>query len=451
MVVSDNGKHVAIFAFPAGSHVNVILNLALKLAQAAPNVRFSFFNTAKFNQTLSSNPHIPENIKAYDVADGIPEGHVLGHPVEAVNLFLQAGPQNLQKGIDFAVQETKERVTCIIADAFVASSLIVAQNLQVPWIALWASHPCALSAHMYTDSIRHRFADGNIRTLDFIPGLSKIFIEDLPGGVLRDGEEDSIFSRTLASMGEVLPQAKAVLMNFYEELVPSPCVDDLKSKMQSLFHLGFLSLSLPLPPRPPSDTDATGCLSWLDRQSTRSVAFLSFGTVMIPPPHELVAIAETLEESRIPFLWSLKDNFLGILPKGFLERTCLRGKVVPWAPQIHVLGHDSVGVFVTHCGLNSVSESVLNEVPMICRPLIGDHGISARIIEDVWRIGVRVEGGVFSKNGLVKSLKLVLLEKEGKKMRKNIQVVKKIVVDAAGPKGKAGQDFPTLVDLISSS
>ena len=39
------------------------------------------------------------------------------------------------------------------------------------------------------------------------------------------------------------------------------------------------------------------------------------------------------------------------------------------------------------------------------------------MVEDVWEIGVRVEGGVFTKDGLVKCLRLVLVEEKGKRSR----------------------------------
>ncbi|KAJ1396540.1 UDP-glycosyltransferase family, conserved site [Sesbania bispinosa] len=332
-------------------------------------------------------------------------------------------------------------------------SLVVAQRLNVPWILVWPPLSCSLSAHFYTDLIRQQCADNNAadRALDFLPGLSKMRVEDLPEDVILVGEEETLFSKTLASLGKVLPQAKAVVINFFEELDPPLFVQDMRSKLQSFLYVGFLTLSLPLPPLPPSDSDETGCLSWLDKQNAKSVAYISFGTVVTPPPHELVAVAEALEASGFPFLWSLKDHLKGLLPNGFLDRTSNQGKIVPWAPQAQVLGHDSVGVFVTHCGCNSVFESISNRVPMICRPFFGDHGMTGRMVEDIWEIGVKIEGGVFSKNGLMKSLNLILVQEEGKKMREKALKVKKTVLDAAGPQGKAAQDFKTLLEVISSS
>ncbi|XP_028754066.1 anthocyanidin 3-O-glucosyltransferase 7-like [Neltuma alba] len=453
MTSSSQNKHIAAIVFPFGSHQVPFLNLVIRLAQACPNVTFSFISTAKSNQTLFSRPSIPGNIKSYDVSDGIAEGHVLGaHPFEKLNLFLQAGSENLQKGIDLAVKSTNQKVTCILANAFVTPSLIVAQNLNVPWIALWPPLSTSLSVHFYTNLIRQHCADRNkTRSLDFLPGLSQIRLEDIPGDVVpRSDEEEPVFSKSLASMGEVLPHARAVVISFYEELDLPLFVQDMKSKLQSMLYIGPLTLS-------PSDTnidtnmDPDCCLPWLDKQGSSSVVYISFGTVVAPPQHELLEVSEALEASGFPFLWSLKDDQKSLLPNGFVERTNKRGKIVSWAPQAQVLANGSIGVFVTHCGNSSLLESMANGVPLICRPFFGDQGMATRLVEDIWKIGVKIEGGVFTKNGLIQSLNLILVDEEGKKIRENTLKVKETMQRASGAGGKAEQDFKTLVEIISSS
>ncbi|KAF7843032.1 anthocyanidin 3-O-glucosyltransferase 7-like [Senna tora] len=439
MSISSENKHIAIVVFPFGSHPLSLLHLSIKLAHAAPNVTFSFINTAKSNQTLFSTPNIniPHNIKSYDVSDGIPEGHVLGdHPFEKLNLFLHAGHENLQKGIDLAVKNTHKNVTCIIADAFVTPSLVLAQNLNIPWIAVWAPLSISLSVHFYTHLIRQKKCP---TSLDFIPGLSHIKIQDIPEEVLLNhSEEEQLFSKELAYMAKVLPQAKAVVMSSFEELDPPLFVQDMKSKLKTLLFIGRLTISI-ASSSPPCDTNTLKpdeCMLWLEKQKAKSVAYISFGTMVTPPHHELLEVSEAFEACKFPFLWSLRDDLKALLPKGFIERTSMRGKIVPWAPQTQVLGHGAVGVFVTHCGGNSVVEGISNGVPLICRPFFGDHGMSARMVEDVWGIGVRIEGGVFTKNGLLKSLNLVLEEEEGKRTRNNAFKLKNAVKFAAGP-----QDF----------
>ncbi|KAK9928039.1 hypothetical protein M0R45_025196 [Rubus argutus] len=453
--ISQKG-HIAVLAFPFGCHAKPVLNLVCKLAKAASNTRFSFFNTSKSNDLLflESESEIPDNIKPYYVSDGVPIGHVLtGNPLEAVDLFLKAAPENFKTEIENAVAETSERITCLLTDGFLVFGCEMAENLGVPWIPVWIPLPCTLSAHIYTDLIRHFCANDGVdsqdKTLEVIPGLSTMRISDLPEEVLPG---KSLFSHTLSRIGQVLPQSTAVVMNFYRELNPTLLENDLKSKFPKLLNVGFLTLSLPPLPLLPSKSDGTGCLSWLDQQRASLVAYISFGTVGAPSRNELVALAEALEEIGAPYLWSLRDNFKDLLPYGFVERTNNHGKVVPWAPQTQVLGHSSIGVFVTHCGCNSVYESVANGVPMICRPLFGDHRMTARMVEEVWGVGVKVEGGVLTKSGVINSFERILENEEGKKMREKARTLKEIVGEAAHePSGSALKEFKTLLDIISLS
>ena len=57
---------------------------------------------------------------------------------------------------------------------------------------------------------------------------------------------------------------------------------------------------------------------------------------------------------------------------------------------------------------------------------------------------------MFTKNGMLKSLELVMGEHEGvRRMREKVRGLKEIVVKAAGPYGMASKGFKTLVELIS--
>uniref|UniRef100_A0A2N9EMH4 Glycosyltransferase n=1 Tax=Fagus sylvatica TaxID=28930 RepID=A0A2N9EMH4_FAGSY len=433
---SSPEKHVAVLAFPFGSHPLSLWNLVCKLAQASPTVHFSFLNTGKSNSSLftTAKADVPHNTKAYDVTDGMPEGHVLSrNPLEAVDLFLKVSPENFKRGIDVAVEETGMRISCLISDGFLTFAANVAEDMHVPWIPIWSPLPCSLSAHIYTELIRHHFVSSKAgaglevedATLEFVPGLSQMRVSDLPEELLsRNLEGESLFSRTLSQIGLVLPRASAVVLNSYEELNPPLLSRDLKLKFQNVLNMG---------------------------KRKGRFAYVSFGTAASPPPNELIAIAEALEASGIPFLWSLKDDLKDLLPKGFVEKTGMKGKMVPWAPQLQVLEHASITVFVTHGGSNSVFESIAYGVPMICRPFFGDHHMTSRMVEEVWGIGVKVAGGILTKSELLKSLELVLGHEKGKEMRDKAQALKHTVQEAASPDGTAAKDFSYLVELISVS
>lgn len=281
-------------------------------------------------------------------------------------------------------------------------------------------------------------------TLEFLPGYSSIRAKDLMRGIVSEAGFPS-FVEMSYKMGKTLPHATAVVINSFEELDPI-VVQTLKSKLKAFLNIGPFILKSP----PPPTSDVYNCLDFLNNHPKASVVYISTGTLITPQPDELRAIAEALEETNFPFIWSLKTNFQHLLPKGSMERLTKgeKGLIVPWAPQMKILEHGSVGAFVTHCGWKSVTESVIGGVPMIGRPFIADQKLNMRVVEAVWGFGVGVEGGVFSKDGTVKALNVVLGE-EGKLMREKIGVYKELAFKAVGSDGSSTRNFNLLLDIVT--
>lgn len=139
-------------------------------------------------------------------------------------------------------------------------------------------------------------------------------------------------------------------------------------------------------------------VEWLDRQTSGSVVYVAFGSESYISPAQVKELAVGLEASEQPFLWVLRqpgstlgDNpmssapgsTLGVnpmssaewkaeaLPEGYEQQ--LGGRCLietSWAPQAAILAHEATGAFITHCGWNSVLESVAAGVPMIGLPLL---------------------------------------------------------------------------------
>ncbi|WCJ18202.1 UDP-Glycosyltransferase superfamily protein [Euphorbia peplus] len=447
---SNTNKHIAVLSFPFASHPKNLLHLMLKMSNASPHILFSFFNTKHCNDSLLSGLQLPSNIKVYNVEDD----RFTGNSIKQIDLFLDAAPEILTRMIKTVVEETGMKISCIISAAFTTFAGDIAEKFNASWIALMTSSPMSLSAHLYTPIIREKYFAETMekdQELNFVPGLSMLRVRDLPGEVLRMvGPGESTFSKQLSKIGEALPKATAVAVICYEDMIPETLNNDLKSKFKNYLNLGFLSMSLPPEPQN-SDSDATGCLSWLDKQPSKSVAYIGFGTVAALPEQEMKDLAEALESSKIPFLWALNDNLKEKLPNGFVERTSKQGKIVPWTPQTLVLAHDSVAVHISHGGYNSVCESIVYGVPMICRPIFADQMTIARMAEVGWGISVNVEDGIITKNGLLKDLEMFypVANEKGKKMRENVEKLKDVVLKAALPGGSAARDFTKLMGLIS--
>lgn len=144
-------------------------------------------------------------------------------------------------------------------------------------------------------------------------------------------------------------------------------------------------------------------MSWLDDQPTSSVVFLCFGSMGAFSVDQIHEIARALKHSGNRFLWSLRqrpskgdvefssdyENIEKVLPEGFLHQTAKIGKVIGWISQQAVLAHPAIGGFVSHCGWNSILESIWYDVPLAAWPMYLEQQINA--FQLVKELGLAVE------------------------------------------------------------
>ncbi|KAG4936143.1 hypothetical protein AAZX31_18G135900 [Glycine max] len=178
---------------------------------------------------------------------------------------------------------------------------------------------------------------------------------------------------------------------------------------------------------------------WLDKQPCGSVVYVAFGSEAKPSQDEVTQIALGLEESKIRFFWVLRvqrgpwDPDVLRLPEGFEERTKGRGIVcTSWAPQLKILSHVAVGGFLTHSGWTSVVEAVQNEKPLILLAFLADQGLNARVLEEK-KMGYSVprdeRDGSITSDAIANSIRLVMVEDEGRVYREKIKEVKDLFVN----------------------
>ncbi|KAF8650489.1 hypothetical protein HU200_063854 [Digitaria exilis] len=206
------------------------------------------------------------------------------------------------------------------------------------------------------------------------------------------------------------------------------------------------------PPAPEKTGQHDDVTAWLDAFPDSSVAYVSFGTMMVPPPPHAAALATALERSGTPFVWAAAGT---TLPDGFEERATagkttgmvLRG----WAPQAAVLRHRAVGCFVTHCGWNSVLESVAAGVPMLAWPMAADQFFNARLVVEEARVAVAASwggfGGVPDAEDLVRALTEVVGE-GGAGMRKRAKELALMVAEAVDEGGSTRRELDGLVQEL---
>jgi len=189
---------------------------------------------------------------------------------------------------------------------------------------------------------------------------------------------------------------------------------------------------------------------WLDSKPNGSVIYVSFGSTGHASKAQLDEIAIGLKDSGHPFLWVLRPDIVSstvsnCLPDGFLDEIRSQGLVVPWCNQLQVLSHPSVVEFITHCGWNSMLESIVLGVPMLGFPFWADQFTNCKLMADEWKIGYRLreegqagDNGVIVREDISRAIRK-LFSDEGKEVKKNVEALKdcaRIAVRSGGSSDK---------------
>jgi polyene glycosyltransferase len=109
-------------------------------------------------------------------------------------------------------------------------------------------------------------------------------------------------------------------------------------------------------------------LRWLD--DGPPVAFVNLGTLAMPDDSLVLRIAEGLKDGGFRSLWVLR----GTVAERMREKVGDSVRICDWVPsQLNLLRHPKVKAFVSHCGVNSVHESIAAGVPVVGIPLFADQ------------------------------------------------------------------------------
>ncbi|CAA0834794.1 UDP-glycosyltransferase 71B2 [Striga hermonthica] len=293
--------------------------------------------------------------------------------------------------------DPSSRLAGLVLDMFTTVFVEAADELGLPSYVFFTSGASALGLFNYLVSLKFEKGEDLTRykgsDLDLpVPCfLSPVPAKVLPS-VFVNEDESPIFLDLLKRVADV----RGVMVNTFEGLERF-ALDSLKmdGRTPRVYPVG------PIMCGPSRTADEDKVLEWLDGQPDGSVVFLCFGTMGSFRRAQVAEIAAGLERSRARFLWSLRkpgkgtpteyEDFEEVLPKGFVGRTEGVGRVIGWAPQAEVLAHRAVGGFVSHCGWNSVLESVWEGVPMAAWPMYAEHQTIAFLLvrelgmaEEVW-------------------------------------------------------------------
>ncbi|XP_051141199.1 putative UDP-rhamnose:rhamnosyltransferase 1 [Andrographis paniculata] len=250
--------------------------------------------------------------------------------------------------------------------------------------------------------------------------------------VVGTGQNDESGFSDHYRLGKIILGADAILIRHCREFEP-----DWLPLLEKLHHRKVVPIGL----MPPDNTVSGGdeawipIKSWLDRKEKRSVVYVAFGSEVTPSEDQIAELAHGLELSNVPFFWVLRRiTDSEALPNGFEERVMGRGIVwKSWAPQLKILGHDSVGGFLTHCGWSSIVEGLMCGHPLITLPFLVDQGLNSRIIVDNglgFEVARNEEDGEYTRESVAESVKVAMRdENKGRKLRERAKEVSKVFGD----------------------
>ncbi|EEF36747.1 UDP-glycosyltransferase 71K1 [Ricinus communis] len=339
-------------------------------------------------------------------------------------------------------------VVGIVLDFFCGCMIDIGNEMGLPSFIFLTSGSGFLNLMLYLPS-RHEQIGTEFSSSDpdvSIPGfVNSVPVTVLPAAVFNtDGGYDAYIK-----VAQRFKDAKGIIINTFTELEPYAIEPFNNGQAPKVYPVGPV-LNLKGQPHPDMNRSQWDkIMEWLDEQPESSAVFLCFGSAGFFNVPQVKEIALGLEQSGCKFLWSLRVPLIQdegtqiikkpeeMLPEGFLERVEGRGMVCGWAPQVEVLGHKAIGGFVSHCGWNSILESLWHAVPIVTLPIYAEQQLNAFTMAR--ELGLAVDLKLdYRPNGEIAKAEEV--ERALKCLMDSDSEVRKKVKDMAGMARKAGME-----------
>ncbi|KAK1440861.1 hypothetical protein QVD17_06693 [Tagetes erecta] len=455
--------HIVMFPFMAKGHTIPLLHLTRLLVNRGTII--TLFTTKSnhpfISHFLKTCPH-GRSISILDLPfpsdiEGVPQGIESTDKLPSNSLFPQfvVATKLMRPHFEQMLEKIYNDVTCIISDAFLNWTLASANKFGIPRMVYFGM-------------------SGYVTCMNHDVGLK----------LWEPGQRDAVFTHTR------FPWIK-VMRNDFDELItadpPGPHVDFLIEviiatrnsyglimnsfyELEPLFLDYLYSETKPKPwcvgplcladsPMVTHDTDEKSrWIRWLDQKLANgiSVLYVAFGSQAEISTRQIEAISKGLEESEVNFLWVVRKCETNVLDE-LEERVGDRGMIVKeWVDQIEILKHESVNGFLSHCGWNSVLESICSGVPILAWPMMAEQPLNARMVVEEIKIGLRVatcDGtikGFVKPDGLKKVIKELMEGEKGKELREKVKEVSAAAKEAMADGGSSWRTLNELMNELLS-
>ncbi|XP_054784341.1 hydroquinone glucosyltransferase-like [Prosopis cineraria] len=442
--------HIAVIPSAGFSHLVPIIEFSKRLLHLHSDFHVtciipslagsSSSSSTSYLQTLPSNinPIFLPPVPHHNITDQDQDNN---HPGLQVQRTVTLSLPFIREALKSLMSSSNHGLVALVADVFAMEVLEIGSELNILSYVYFPLSAMVLSVYFYIPKLEEIVSNSEFR--DFqdpikMPGCVPVHGRDLTDSVQ---DRSSLVYKQFLERSRRFSLADGVLVNSFTELETETIKalqEEMKEKKKPMIH----PVGPVLHSGSGKDQNGSDCLSWLNNQRARSVLYVSFGSGGTLTQEQVNELALGLELSGEKFLWVVRspskvasaaylddnsndENPLDFLPEGFLERTKEKGFVIPyWAPQIQILKHSSTGGFLSHCGWNSVLESIQEGVPLIAWPLFAEQRTNAVLLTDGLKVALRLkvnENGIVEREEIAKLVRSLMEGEEGKEIRRRMK------------------------------
>ncbi|CAN1252431.1 UDP-glycosyltransferase 74F2 [Linum perenne] len=381
--------HVLLLPYPGQGHLNPMIHFARRLITRG--LRATLLTTNFITSSSNFPPAIgPVHVDA--ISDGFDSGG-FSH-ASSIDDYLsrlqQAGSKTLSDLID-RYKTTPYPVSCLVYEPFLPWALDVAKDHGL-YAASFFTQPCVVDFIYY--NIRHGLLKLPVDTWPVrIPGLPDMEPRDMPSFVNAPEAYPAYFAMVVNQFSntEVCPVLAI------GPTVPSTYLD---KRIENDEEYGVDLFAL----------ERSISTSWIATKPPKSVIYVAFGSMV------------TFNRAQMTEL-------------------------------VQILASGGVGCFFTHCGWNSTIEALSLGVPMVAMPQWTDQPPNAKLVEQVWKVGVRVrvgDDGIVSGDEVEMCVRVVMDGESGKEMKKIGEKWKDLACLAISEGGSSDKSIDEFVSKLLS-
>ncbi|KAK4480601.1 hypothetical protein RD792_013679 [Penstemon davidsonii] len=454
--------HGIIISAPYQGHINPFVSLALKLASNGFSITFAHFEHVHHMLSKSQNSNDTSEFDVFSKAresgldiryTTINDGFSIEydralHLKEYWESLFENFPARVDEFVSSIIESSPSMNHFLVADTIFHWHASIAKKHKLVNVSLWTPPALVFSLSYHAEILRehgHFPCKDNIEEeINYIPGVQTINTKDFMP-YLKESGINTIGHKLIFMAFNDVEKVDFILYNTVQEL-ESDTISALNKKGQKHYAIGPLDFSKNLPKNATvikSFWSELDCAHWLDSKSPSSVLYVSFGSLVHTSKQVLQEIAFGLLLSEVNFILVVRSDIVSsidteVLPTGFIDEIKDRGLIIPWCNQIKVLSNPAVGGFLTHCGWNSIMESIWCITPMICYPITSDQPTNKKLVVDDWKIGIGLCDGTSKNSGIqrdevAKKIKTFMSTLEGYKQEiKKVQAILQCAIEIDG-------------------